>query len=118
MSVTSLDDRRPHRAGPAICHSCWEAVTIVAPESINAEWKECGKCGEMRVQFCDQPTPVEILYIAELEAEVAKLQGLLATTKQHLSKLREAVLKHLRNSNLASREELRRAAFTNYRGEG
>jgi len=55
---------------------------------------------------------------AELEAEVAKLQGLLATTKQHLSKLREAILKHLRNSNLASREELRRVAFTNYWEKG
>ena len=72
MSVTVLDDHRPHRAGPAICHSCWEEATIVAPESIDAEWKECGKCGERRVQFCDQPTPVEILYNELLHAVESK----------------------------------------------
>jgi len=43
MSVTSLDDYRPHRSGPAKCCNCHHIWTAVAP--VNNDDLECPECG-------------------------------------------------------------------------
>jgi hypothetical protein len=44
--VTSLDERRPHYAGPCACLNCAREWTGVVP--LAAKELECPSCGEMR----------------------------------------------------------------------
>lgn len=70
--VVEIDDYKPHRQGQALCHVCGKICHIVAPVSTDDQWKECGECGEMKVQYFDRQMPIETLYFAKRKTKLLR----------------------------------------------
>jgi len=67
----NLDERRPHRAGPAACLACGARTVAVAPEAVRS--MECATCGDLAVVYLDPELLAEAL--SEVLPRLLRLRG-------------------------------------------